>query len=351
MKTHRSKTKAEPLAKGSKSPGIAGAAQKHRPSFERMLWIHNEMQAGRYPNAARLEEKFGYKRKTMLRDTEFMADRLHLPLAYDRVQHGYYYTKPVDRFPTVQITERELVALCIAQRSLECYRGTPFERDLSEAFKKLTENLADTVTYNFGALASAVSFSNAGFEVTLNLELFELLSAAIMGRQQVTFEYAKLTGSGYEARRINPLHLLNVAGVWYLFAYDVVREAIRRFALVRMRRARRTTKVFERPTDFNLEAELKESMGVFGGKPEQVKLRFRGIAARLMLEHRWHASQRTERMGENEVEVTLQVAITPELEGWILRWSPRVEVLAPTALRGAIREKALEAAERNGSPA
>ena len=67
-------------------------------------------------------------RKTVVRDIAFMRDRLDLPIEFDAQIQAYRYTQPVNAFPTVHMTEGELLALLVAQRALEQYRGTPVTR-------------------------------------------------------------------------------------------------------------------------------------------------------------------------------------------------------------------------------
>ena len=72
-----------------------------------------------------------------------MRDRRELPIDYDAHRHGYYFTRPVERFPEVPVTEKELFALCVAQKSIEQYHGTAFQQPLELAFQKCTGQLDD----------------------------------------------------------------------------------------------------------------------------------------------------------------------------------------------------------------
>ena len=79
--------------------------------------IHQEIAAGKYPNATTLAAEIEVVTKTIHRDIEFMRDRLGLPIEYDGRRYGYHYTEEVSGFPTLQITEGELVALLIAEKA------------------------------------------------------------------------------------------------------------------------------------------------------------------------------------------------------------------------------------------
>src|SRR5512133_831365 len=115
--------------------------QLSRPPLERMLRIHDELRRGTLTNCTKLTAILSVCRKTVLRDLAFMRDRLDLPIEFDVQIQAYRYTHPVTSFPTVHVTEGELLALLVAQRALEQYRGTPFHRQLVIAFEKLTGGL------------------------------------------------------------------------------------------------------------------------------------------------------------------------------------------------------------------
>src|SRR6266404_2024907 len=108
-----------------------------RPTFERIMRIHEAIRAGEYPNAATLARVFEVSSKTIQKDLQFMRDRLDLPLAYDSRRYGYHYEKEVTKFPIFQVTEGELFALLVAEKALQQYRGTDLEKPLMSAFQKI----------------------------------------------------------------------------------------------------------------------------------------------------------------------------------------------------------------------
>ena len=118
-----------------------------RPPLERMLRIHQAVQSGKFPNATRLAAELEVSTKSIHRDIEFMRDRLELPLEYHPQRFGYHYTTEVTSFPTMHITEGELVALVIAEKALEQYRGTQFEKPLLSAIRKI-EPWGPTTNYS-----------------------------------------------------------------------------------------------------------------------------------------------------------------------------------------------------------
>ena len=117
-----------------------------RPPLERMMRMHERLKAGRYPNCRKLADELEVSSKTVQRDIELIRYRLGLPIEYDQLHFGFYYTEPVASFPNVEISEGELVALYVGQKALAQYKGTSFEAPLSTAFRKITDGLRDTIS-------------------------------------------------------------------------------------------------------------------------------------------------------------------------------------------------------------
>src|SRR6266496_2726371 len=238
-----------------------------RPPLERMLRIHQAVQSGAYPNATRLAVELEVSTKSIHRDLEFMRDRLELPLEYDPRRNGYHYTQEVSSFPTLQITEGELFALLVAEKALQQYRGTTFEKPLLSAFRKMAASLPDTVSLNLADWEQTISFRTSA-EPILNLEIFDTLAKATAQHRQLLLTYRKPGRKDTAPRMVDPYQLANINGEWFLFGYCHLREDIRTFVPARILEARATGKTFVRPTRFSLEKRLRDSFGVITGPGE-----------------------------------------------------------------------------------
>src|SRR5215212_769261 len=212
-----------------------------RPPLERMLRSHQAVQSGKYPNASTLAREMEVSTKSIHRDLEFMRDRLELPLEYDGRRYGYFYTEEVSSFPTLQITEGELFALLVAEKALQQYRGTNFEKPLLSAFKKMAASLPDTISLNLADWEQTISFRTSA-EPILNLEIFDALAKATAQRQQLELAYRKPGQQQTEQRLIDPYHLANINGEWFLFAFDHLRKDIRTFVPARIKAIKHTGK-------------------------------------------------------------------------------------------------------------
>ena len=308
--------------------------------MERMLQIHQAIQAGDYPNASTLAESLEVSSKTAQRDLDFLRDRMGLPLAYDSQRFGYYYTEDVNAFPTLQITEGELFALLVAEKALQQYRGTPFEKPLVSAFQKMAAALPDTVSLNLADWNQTISFRTSA-EPLLNLEVFDLLARATARRLQLRLIYRKPGRSEGEARVVDPYHLANINGEWFLFAYCHLRHDIRTFAPARMTAVQLTGKTFERPKKFSLDNRLKDSFSVLSGAGQHaVVIRFSARAADYIREKKWHPSQQLRPLKSGGLELRLTLSSLAEIQRWILGWGGEAAPVKPPELVRAVKQAA-----------
>jgi proteasome accessory factor B len=313
---------------------------RSRPPLERMLRIHQALQSGKFPNASTLAQEIEVAAKTIHRDIEFMRDRMNLPIQFNVGRNGYFYEGEVSAFPTLQITEGELFALVVAEKALQQYRGTSFERPLLSAIKKMEQSLPDTISLNLADVGQSISFRTS-VEPILDLKTFDALARAVAQRQQIELGYRKPGAGTSEARIVDPYHLANINGEWFLFAFDHGRKDIRKFVPARIRAVKPTGKMFERSKKFSLEKELRDSFGVHSGEGEyDVVIRFNVRAADYIREKKWHESQQLQELKSGGVDLHVKLSSLVEIERWVLSWGGDAKVIKPRELAEAVRQSA-----------
>jgi predicted DNA-binding transcriptional regulator YafY len=301
-----------------------------------MLKIHQALQAGEYPNATWLAGELEVSTKSIHRDLEFMRDRLQLPIEFDAIRNGYRYTEEVKAFPTMQITEGELLALVIAEKALQQYRGTSFEKPLLSALRKMQQSLPDTISVDLAEIDRTISFRTRA-EPILDLNIFDTLAKATSARRQLEISYQKPGQRSPERRIIDPYHLANINGEWFLFAFDHLRKDIRTFVPARMKSLRHTGKQFACPQKFSLERRLRDSFGVHSGKGAfAVVIRFEPQVADYIREKKWHDSQQLRDLRSGGVELRMKLSSLGEVERWVLSWGGNAKVLKPRGLAQAV---------------
>jgi proteasome accessory factor B len=328
------KNKSKPAEKGLRD------LPHSRPPLERMLRIHQAIQSGKFPNASTLARELEVSTKSIHRDIEFMRDRLELPIEYNGSRFGYGYTEEVSAFPTVQITEGELFALVVAEKALQQYRGTSFEKPLLSAIRKMEQSLPDTISLNLSEVEQTISFRTRAEQI-LDLNTFEALARATAHRRQIELSYRKPGRREAEQRVVDPYHLANINGEWYLFAYDHLRKDIRTFAPGRIQSVKETGKTFERTQNFSLEQRLRDSFGVHSGEGEyEVAIRFNARVADYVREKKWHESQQLRELKDGGVELRMKLSSIAEVQRWVLSWGGDAVVLKPKELVESVKQAA-----------
>jgi proteasome accessory factor B len=308
-----------------------------RPPLQRMLRIHQAIQAGKFPNATQLAKELEVSTKSVHRDLDFMRDRLQLPIEWKAGRHGYRYTAKVSTFPGMQISEGELVALVVAEKALQQYRGTSFEKPLLSALKKMEQWLPDTISISLSDVEQTISFRMRA-EPILNLEIFDALAKATASRRQLALIYRKAGQQQSEQRLIDPYHFANINGEWFLFAFDHLRKDIRTFIPARIKAIKQTGKTFARPQTFSLEKRLRDSFGVHSGDGQhEVVIRFNERVADYIREKKWHDSQKLRELKQGGVELSLKLSSLAEIERWVLGWGGNAVVARPAELTDSIR--------------
>jgi len=300
--------------------------------------FHNLIKEASFPNCTRLAQEFEVTVRTVMRDLDFMRDRLNLPIEFDIQRNGFYYTEAVDQFPQLPFSEAEIFALLVAHKAVAQYRGTPFEQPLALAFKRLTGQLDSTAKYSLNNLDEALSFRPFAPEDN-DLDTFEILTRALKERRVIKFQYRNLNAEKAQTRLVHPYHLGCIDNHWYLFAFDVKREAMRTFALPRLNSPELTTERFTIPRKFNLGEHLKGSLTVFKGDADyEIVVDFDSWGADLIRGRKWHASQEITELPRRQLRLRLRLNSIEEAERWVLSWGAHATVVRPQALANRLRE-------------
>lgn len=312
--------------------------QTRRP-LARIHLIHEALLSGSWPNCSSLADQLEVSTKTILRDLDFMRDEFHMPIEFVPEHNGYHYTAPVESFPPVHLGMEELMALFVARKVMAPMAGTALEGLLSDGFRRLTALTGGSAHISWQELDHAFSIQSTGM-MHVDVIQIETLSTALVQRKKLRFRYTNAKNNRTRLRTARPLHLAQVKGGWYLFAWDERPKDIRIFALPRIRNLLCLDDTFDQPGDFDLEAYLRGSMGLVTepeAPEEHIVIRLSGYAAVLVPERSWHPSQRIETDAAGNTLVHLDLQHTGDLVGWVLSWGGLAEVLSPPALRERVR--------------
>jgi len=307
---------------------------KRRSSFQRLLQIHQEIQTNRYPNVTTLARSLEWSEKTIRRDLEYMRDSLDAPLAYDAHRRGFHYTRTNYQFPTIAVSEGELLGIFLGCQLMRQYRGTELGEHLARLFAKLSHMLPNKLEVNFSDLDRTYATRPAPVE-PVEPTIMQALLQAVRECRRLEILYHTASRDLTQQRQVDPLGFHFVDGECQLIAFCHLREDIRTFSPARIRDLRPTPETFERPADFDLSKYLDEGFRQFrgSGPAQQVTLRFTPTIARHVQHRTYHPTQSTEPQPDGSLLLRIKVNHMQEVKRLALSFGPDCEVLEPASLR------------------
>ncbi|WP_204325953.1 helix-turn-helix transcriptional regulator [Sulfitobacter sediminilitoris] len=171
-------------------------------------------------------------------------------------------------------------------------------------------------------------------------ETLNHLRQAILAGVWITVDHrARATGLLSRNARLGPLAMLLGEGRQYLVAYSDWAKDIHLFALAGFERIELSNESFERPADFDLQAWIQRSFGVWQAEPYDVIWRFSPEAAPDARTYLFHATQEMKDEPDGSLTVRFRAGGLKEMCWHLFRWGDQVEVLEPQALRKLVVEQ------------
>jgi len=179
------------------------------------------------------------------------------------------------------------------------------------------------------------------------------ISAAITADRAIRFHYFQYTVSKEEQLRrngefyiVSPFALLWDDENYYLLGYDADNDELRHYRVDKMKdidpisEVRRGKEIFEKE---DLSAYGQKVFGMFSGREELVKLRFREHLVGTVID-RFGKDVMIIADGKGYFTVTLSLVVSPQFFGWLFGYGDEVEVLSPELLRCEVKELASKVA-------
>ncbi|MCB1130598.1 MAG: WYL domain-containing protein [Verrucomicrobiae bacterium] len=317
----------------------------HHPQHERMTKILRMIQEMDHPNSTDFANACEVDRRTILRDLDYLRDRMHAPIAYDKSRKGYRFTRAYQGMPALEVRESDLLWLFVGQHLLDQASDEELASQVRESFERIAALMDGSVSIAWDRYSGLITSKVSGLGAA-ELETFQAVSKALTKHRELRFSYRKTGRSALETRHVRPVHSAFVNNQWYLFSFDIERNDIRTFVLSRMSGVEVMDETFDPASLPEIPRLLEKGFGVQWSKTEQtdVRIRISEEIAHLIRERKWHPSQRIEAQEDGSLLLHLRVNTFRELANWICSWGPLVEVLDPPRLRNMVAEKLRDAA-------
>lgn len=296
---------------------------------ERILYIDRTLRTKRPLTIQQVADYFEVSTRQVKRDIEYLRDRFNAPIVFDRLDKIYRYESD---FNQLAFADQNLVLFYVVLKSL-----VENQHYIPIVSNDIVSNVTKDVPESYKHICDHISFELPKFD-TIDPEVFLAVCEALRSKQPLDINYTSAKGEA-SSRTIEPEHITNYEGAWYLIAYDWARSDIRTFHLSRISKISISNeKKQHHDENYNkrLESFISENYGIFkGDKKILVKIRFWGMAKTIVSSQVWHKEQIVTNSKEGDldaIDLSLPVASFSEILGKILSFGFEAKPLEPTEL-------------------
>lgn len=288
-------------------------------------------------------EELDVSRATFKRDMEYLRDRLHAPIVWDRDDGGYRFeslkaTGPAYELPGLWFSSGELYALLAAHKLLgDLEPGilsshvAPLQARLA-ALLESSGHSASEITQRVRLLSMA--------KRTVELRFFTDITIALLERKRIEIDAWNRGRNETNTRTISPQRLVHYRDNWYLDAWCHLRNDLRSFSVDAIQRVKVLRENARNVTVAKLDAHYTSAYGIFAGQAKEwAILHFSPERARWVQSERWHREQQSEVLPDGSYRLRVPYADERELLMDILRHGRHVEVEAPLSLRRKVADE------------
>jgi predicted DNA-binding transcriptional regulator YafY len=299
--------------------------------------------------AEALASELEITRRTVYRDLDALMFA-GFPITSEK-RDGRVFYRVVDGFKLgdTPFTPDELLALGFSEDLLRSLEGTVFHDSIQSALAKIRASLGPELAGFLARLRESFRVLPGPHKNYADLaDVIRTLNEAVLARRTVRMKYTTARTGETAAREFDPYRVWYRSGGLYAIGHDHKSGELRTFAIDRIKAPELTTQRFEVPDDFDFEARAASAFGVVIEPPEHVRIRFGARRSLYVREHDWHPSQKIARLGDGEIELTMEVGPGDELASWVLSFGADAEVLEPAALRAQVARELARAGKHYG---
>jgi len=310
------------------------------PLVRQWLLLKTLSSRGQGMTVRELAEEMEVSEKTIRRDLETFLTA-GFPIEEELGDFGRKYYRLASRVQSAELgfTFEEALALYMGRRFLDPLAGTVFWQSAQNAFRKVRASLSSSALKYLEKVAGSLHQTTTGAsDYAIKADIVDRLMIGVEDRVIVHITYQSLRATEAVTYDVYPYGITYHRGKLYLTAHSPTHGEVRTFKVDRIEEAETTRLPFTRPKDFNMEAHLAKSFGVFdGGDGEvKVKIRFDREVARYVKESRWRPNQKLTEQKDGALIAEFELSGTEEVKAWILSFGKHAEALKPEELRAGI---------------
>ena len=244
-------------------------------------------------------------------------------------------------------TLAELCALYLSRNLLESVAGTPFQRDLNNAFGRLEKMLSPRMRQFLDRLPSVLATKPGprARNGESSSDIVNRLLEATLHFRAATMRYHSVSSSRVKDYLVHPYRLAFAQGGMYLLAYVPEYDDVRTFAIDRVKSVSLEKQTFT-PKQNVADDVFANSLGVNAGPAARVEIEFDARIAPYVRARVWHPSQQVREQPDGSLLVAMDVCHDWALRSWILGWGAFARVASPPALAARIQSDLQSARSR-----
>ncbi len=288
-------------------------------------------------------DKLEISAATFKRDLDYMRDRLHAPIIWDRELRGYRYDKEAEgthpfELPGMWFNDSEVYALLIMEHLIEGLQPGLLSPHI-EPLRTQIRALLDSSDHSVEEIQRRIRILPMAAR-HYRLETFEGLCQGLLARKRIQISQYSRQRNEVTQREISPQRIIHYRDNWYLDAWCHMRKDLRTFSIETIQEATVLNKNAKQISDKKLDETYMPGYGIFSGsKTQQAKLRFTPERARWVSGEIWHPDQNSSFDHENYYLLELPYSNEHELIMDILKYGADVEVLSPNSLKQSVKNK------------
>lgn len=243
--------------------------------------------------------------------------------------------------PALRLSPTELMALTLSRRLIAPLEGTAVHASLQSALSKAAAALPPEGLVLVQQLEGTFSVGLGPHKRYKNhRDIVERVTHAIADKKRIQMRYDSASRGRVTRREVDPYRLWYAAGGLYLIGYCHQRKEPRMFAVERIKSVTPTDLPYQIPLHFDFDAFVEDSLTVMRGSRVEVELELDKPTAAWAKDRVWHPSQQLTRLPGGKLRMTLTVADSRELVGWVLSFGSGVRVVRPESLRTTVKQEA-----------
>ncbi len=252
----------------------------------------------------------------------------YAPIAYSKLEKGYFYEDPEYTIKEISLSEEDKEAIRFAATTLFQFKDLAIFDQFGSAIQKIMDRLSISPEIQDDAIDRFVQFENT--PMAKGTDLLPILLQAIKETRELRFRYISFLDESESERVLHPYLLKEYRNRWYVIGKDADAGKVKTFGLDRISDLSIRENYFTVDKSFDPETLFKYSFGITaGGKPEKIVLKFASQEGRYVKAQPLHPTQKIINESADGLTVELKVIPSYELKATIRSFGTGVKVIEP----------------------